>query len=184
MSSSMNSLEWRRNKVQELSSQGHSQPEIARILQISQPTVNRDLVYLRKQAQENLQRHIQETLPHEYQKCMVGINQVLKIGWDIVNNDSTNNNIRLQALSLINDCNKYKMDLTTNGIVITDAIKFVQQNSKEKLKSPEKKEKYNNNKESKEPNYNEDKEQQEEDQEKGIREISESEAKATTNQVF
>jgi hypothetical protein len=31
------------------------------------------------------------------------------------------------------------MDLTTNGVVIIDAIKFVQQNSKEKLKSPEKK---------------------------------------------
>jgi hypothetical protein len=33
---------------------------------------------------------------------------------------------RLQALALINDCNKYKMDLTTNGVVITDAIKYVQ----------------------------------------------------------
>lgn len=32
----------------------------------------------------------------------------------------------LQALALINDCNKYKMDMTTNGVVITDAIKFVQ----------------------------------------------------------
>ena len=31
----------------------------------------------------------------------------------------------LRALALINDCNKYKMDLTTNGVVITDAIKFV-----------------------------------------------------------
>ena len=31
----------------------------------------------------------------------------------------------LQALSLINDCNKYKMDLTTNGVIITEAIKFV-----------------------------------------------------------
>jgi hypothetical protein len=42
-------------------------------------------------------RHIQETLPHEY-----------------------------QALALVNDCNKYKMDLTTNGVVVTDAIKYVQ----------------------------------------------------------
>ena len=38
----------------------------------------------------------------------------------------------LQALALINDCNKYKMDLTTNGVVITDAIKFVQ-TTKERL---------------------------------------------------
>ena len=51
LSLSVNSLEWRRSKVLELSSQGHSQPEIARILQISQPTVNRDIGYLRGQGQ-------------------------------------------------------------------------------------------------------------------------------------
>jgi hypothetical protein len=39
---------------------------------------------------------------------------------------------KLQALALVNDCYKYIMDLTTNGVVITDAIKFVQIN-KEKL---------------------------------------------------
>lgn len=33
---------------------------------------------------------------------------------------------KLQALALINDCNKYKIDLSTNGVVITDAIKYVQ----------------------------------------------------------
>ena len=63
----MNSLEWRRSKVLELSSQGHSQPEIARISQISQPTVNRDIGYLRGQARKNLQKHIQDKLPEEYQ---------------------------------------------------------------------------------------------------------------------
>jgi hypothetical protein len=72
---------------------------------------------------------------------MTGINQVLKICWEIVNkprnvnnNDNgqtvtiTDNKTVLQALALINDCNKYKMDLTTNGVVITDAIKFVETN--------------------------------------------------------
>ena len=87
---------------------------------------------------------------------MVGINQVLKICWEIVNksrnmnNDNgqtvtiTDNKIVLQALALINECNKYKMDLTTNGVVITDVIKFVQTN-KEKLISSK------NGKESEEP---------------------------------
>jgi uncharacterized membrane protein YukC len=32
---------------------------------------------------------------------------------------------KLQALALINDCNKYKIDLSTNGVVVTDAIKYV-----------------------------------------------------------
>jgi hypothetical protein len=75
---------------------------------------------------------------------MTGINQVLKICWEIVNksrnmnNDNgqtvtmTDNKTVLQALALINDCNKYKMDLTTNGVIFTDAIKFVQSN-KDKL---------------------------------------------------
>ena len=31
---------------------------------------------------------------------------------------------RLQALSLINNCYKYIMDLTTNGVVITDVINY------------------------------------------------------------
>ena len=38
--SSQRQIEWRRSKVAELDSQGHSQPEIARILQISIGTVN------------------------------------------------------------------------------------------------------------------------------------------------
>ena len=137
-------VEWRRSKVLELSSQGNSQPEISRTLQISLGTVNKDLSYLRQLAQENLKTHIQDKLPEEYQNCMTGINQVLKICWEIVNkskniNDDngqtvtmTDNKIVLQALALINDCYKYIMDSTTNGVVITDAIKFVHTN-KEKL---------------------------------------------------
>jgi hypothetical protein len=29
-------------------------------------------------------------------------------------------------MRLVNDCNKYKIDLTTNAVVVTDAIKYVQ----------------------------------------------------------
>ena len=105
---------------------------------------------------------------------MTGINQVLKICWEIVNksrnmnNDNgqtvtmTDNKTVLQALALINDCNKYKMDLTTNGVVITDAIKFVRTNQ-EKLSISTKEE--NGSKENKEPDYNIDKDQLEEEQE-------------------
>jgi hypothetical protein len=180
-------VEWRRSKVLELSSQGNSQPEISRTLQISLGTVNKDLSYLRHQAQENLKTHINDKLPEEYQNCMVGINQVLKICWEIVNksrnvdNDNDNgqtmtvidNKTVLQALALINDCNKYKMDLTTNGVVITDALKFVQTNKEKLIMSKEK-----DDKESEEPDFDEDKDQLEEEQEEkeGLKE--------TNNQVF
>jgi hypothetical protein len=188
-------IEWRRAKVLELSSQGHNQSEIARIMQVGISTINRDVIYLRHQAQENLKAHIQEKLPEEYQRCLTGMNQVLKLSWQIANNnngkqndhnhnDSNSNTLttgddrtRLQALSLINDSYKYIMDLTTNGVVITDAIKFVQTN-KEKLTSMSNKNEDNGNKESEEPDYDEDQDQLEEEQEK---ETGEQE---TTNKVF
>jgi predicted transcriptional regulator len=159
LSSARNNLEWRRNKVLELSSQGLTQSDIATVLKVTQPTVNKDLTSIKKQATANLQKHIQETLPNEYQKCMVGINQVLKMAWSIVSKE-VDDKTSLQALALINDCNKYKMDLTTNGVVITDAIKFVQTN-KDKLMFARKK----RMEESKEPDYDEEEDQLEVKQE-------------------
>jgi transcriptional regulator len=117
-------IEWRRNRVLELSSQGHNQHEIAQTLQIAKGTVNSDLAYLRKRAQENLQHHIHETVPAEYQKCCTQINQVLKKAWEIVDN-TADERVRLQALALIDQCNTHKMDMVTNGTIITDALDYV-----------------------------------------------------------
>ena len=45
---------------------------------------------------------------------------------------TSNPRTKLQARAIANDCYRYIMNLTTNGVVITDAIKFVHTN-KEKL---------------------------------------------------
>jgi hypothetical protein len=144
-------VEWHRNKTQELLITGHNQYETASILKVSQPTVFRDIDNLREQARQNMQTHLQYRLQEEYENCMAGINHVLNMSWEIATKgqgtDSSNNNsnsdadrtlsssldgrTRLQALALANDCYKYKMDLVTNGVVITDAIKFVQQKKEE-----------------------------------------------------
>jgi hypothetical protein len=63
---------WRRNKVLELTSQGNSQVEIASILHVGEATISRDLSHIRQQAQQNLQKHIQQKLPEEYQRCLIG----------------------------------------------------------------------------------------------------------------
>jgi hypothetical protein len=96
-------------------------------------TISWDLEYLREKAQENLKTHIHQKLPEEFQRCLTGMNQVLKLSWQIANNtrqsgqelnDNSNtmttgdDRTRLQALSLINDCYKYVMDLTTNGVLL------------------------------------------------------------------
>jgi transposase len=50
-------IDWRRDKIQELSSQGQSQREIAGILQIGLTTVNRDISYPRQQSTQNIKKN-------------------------------------------------------------------------------------------------------------------------------
>ena len=51
---------------------------------------------------------------------------ILKMAWSIASKD-TDDKTRLQALALINDCTKARLDASTNSVVITDAIKYVTQ---------------------------------------------------------
>jgi predicted transcriptional regulator len=168
----MNSVEWRRNKVQELASQGYNQSEISRMLQISQPTINRDITFLRQQAKANIKRYIDERLPEEYEKCLVGLTAITKEAWN-TSNQTEDKREKIQALSLAKDCYTMKLDLLTNATVVDDAIRFVSQKSKERLKSTS----GEDDKEPKEPGYNDDRDRLEEEQEERTGEI-------TTNQLF
>jgi hypothetical protein len=60
------------------------------------------------------------------QPTTISANQVLSMASNIVTLAFINHAYSLQALLLINDCYKYQMDLTTNGVVITDALRYVQ----------------------------------------------------------
>src|ERR671928_696190 len=75
-------IQWRRDKVQELCSKGYSQREISQLLQIGLATVNRDISYLRNQAKANIKKYIDERLPGEYEKCLVGLNAISKEAWN------------------------------------------------------------------------------------------------------
>jgi hypothetical protein len=127
-------IEWRRSKVTKLDSQGHSQPEIARILHVSIGTVNRDLSILRQQAKENIKRYIDERLPEEYEKCLMGLNAITKEAWNTAQ-QTEDRREKIQALSLAKECYSMKLDLLTNATVVDDAIRFVSQKLKEKIKS-------------------------------------------------
>jgi len=178
----MERLEWRRNKALELSSQGHSQPEMASILQVSIGTVNRDLSYLRQQAKSNIKKYIDERLPEEYEKCLVGLTAILREAWNTATT-SEDKREKIQALSLAKECYSMKLDLLTNATVVDDAIRFV---ASEKSKDKEEQAKnssysYSSNEddnESKEPDYEKsDKVGEEKQQEQEI-------VARTINQVF
>jgi hypothetical protein len=167
-------IDWRRSKVQELSSQGHSQREIAQILQVSSGTVNRDLSHLRQQAKSNIRRYIDERLPEEYEKCLVGLTAILREAWN-TSQQTEDKREKIQALSLAKECYYMKLDLLTNATVVDDAIRFVSK-SNENIKPSNEDDKEEPN----EPNYDEKEGKLEVKQEKQTREIS----AIITNQVF
>src|ERR687883_438508 len=152
-------IQWRRDKVQELCSKGYSQREISQILQVGLATVNRDISYLRNQAKTNIKRYIDQRLPEEYEKCLVGLTAITKEAWNTAHNPEYKKE-KIQALSLAKECYSMKLDLLTNATVVDDAIRFVSQKSKdkEKMESSES----NDKEESNEPDYDEDKGQLEE----------------------
>ena len=123
-------IEWRRGKVLELSSQGFSQNEIAMKLQIAHGTVCNDLRSLRQQAQDNLQKHIHEVVPEEYQKCMAGMKSNLKETLEIANT-VTDPRVKLQARAIVSDCYKFILDMSTNAGVVSDALKYVTQKTEQ-----------------------------------------------------
>jgi hypothetical protein len=105
-------------------------------LQVGLATVNRDLSYLRNQAKTNIKKYIDEKLPEEYEKCLVGLNAITREAWNTAQSTEDKRE-KIQALSLAKECCSMKLDLLTNATVVDDAIRFVSDRSKdkEKLKS-------------------------------------------------
>jgi hypothetical protein len=62
-----------------LSKAKSNQSEIARILQVDKSIICRDNAYLRQQAKTNIKRYIDEWLPEEYEKCLVGLTAITKV---------------------------------------------------------------------------------------------------------
>ena len=170
-------VKWRRTKVLELLSKGDSQSDIAKTLQVDLSIISRDVYFLRQQAKSNIKRYIDERLPEEYEKCLVGLKAITKEAWN-TSQDTEDNREKLQALSLAKECYSMKLDLLTNAAVVDDAIRFVSDKSKEKVKSSSNSNQ--NDKESNESDYYEDQDQLEEEQEEPTVEMPTK----TINQVF
>jgi hypothetical protein len=110
-----------------LSSQGHTERSIATILQVANSTVNSDIQRLKQLAKANISKYINETLPLEYQKCMVGLDAILVKTWTIANNpDAIMERDRLQAISIAMQAYNMKIDLLSNATVVERAVHFVE----------------------------------------------------------
>ena len=111
-------VELRRNKVQSLLVRGNTQWEIAESLGVSQPTVSRDIQWVRDIAKKELKVTVEKKLPEEYHKYLVGIDEVLRIAWDIALSGKYDKT-QLDALQFVIECSKHRMDAIMNPPVIT-----------------------------------------------------------------
>ena len=142
------------------------------MLQVSNGTINKDLFILRHQAKSNIKKYIDERLPEEYKKCLVGLTAITREAWNTAANTEDKRE-KIHALSLAKECYSMKLDLLTNATVVDDAIRFVSSKSYKSAKS--------SSEELNEPDYDEDKDQLEEEEEQ---EEEAGEINQTTNQVF
>ena len=118
-------IEWRRAKVMELLSKGESnQSEIARMLQVDRSIICRDIAHIREQSKDNIRKYVDQRLPEEYEKCLVGLTAILREAWN-TSQQTEDRREKIQALSLAKECYSMKLDLLTNATVVDDAIRFV-----------------------------------------------------------
>ena len=119
-------IEWRREKVLELASDGYGVREIARILEISHPTVSRDIQRLRHQAKEQIRKYIDDQVPFEYHKTLTGLQNIIKSMSDIISKSTDNKEI-MQASSIKMQALNMKMELVSSANLVEEAIDLVQQ---------------------------------------------------------
>jgi hypothetical protein len=120
-------VDYRRDQVFSLSVKGYSKSNIANILNVSQSLISSDIAYLRQKAREALADYLENKLPLIFQESIAGISDVISQTWEIINNPNVSYHDRLHALSLVADCNERRLDMASNGSIIEDGIRFVQE---------------------------------------------------------
>lgn len=116
--------DWRIAKTLELSSRGYTQAAIAKELQVSEPTVSRDIAYLRQQSKDNISKYVEETIVFEFDKIHTGLEQIVKNSWQRYEGASTDKE-KYMYLSLAKETYQVKAALLDSGTIIDKAIRFV-----------------------------------------------------------
>ncbi|MGH9987963.1 MAG: hypothetical protein ACRD8W_28825 [Nitrososphaeraceae archaeon] len=124
-------LEYRRDRIVSLYSEGRNHSQIAKILHISRPTVTRDLHIRMEQTKKKVNEFLEERLPFESEVCRVGLSKVLEKVWNIINDKQSSEKAILQALSLAKDCYISRMHLLESQNNIHREIEVVLQYKEE-----------------------------------------------------
>ena len=105
-----NQMAWRRNKVKEMLTRGYSQYEIANTLHISQPTISRDIHFIQKELYK-MKENYGERLFEAYRNSLLGLDEVIKKLWTIIDSSKTDDKEKMKAINLIMQCYKMRFEM-------------------------------------------------------------------------
>jgi len=97
----------------------------------------KDLAVINLQAKRNIDKFVTEKLPVEYEKCIVGLTEILKTAWTMTYQQDIDKREKLQALSLAKECYTTKLELLTNSSILADAMKFVTRHQQQNQQNQE-----------------------------------------------
>jgi IS30 family transposase len=110
-------IEQRRKDVASLLAQSLNETQIAAQLNVSQPTINRDVQALKEASQQFVYNLARSDLSYYYKQCIDGLDEARKQAWVIYSSTNTDVQVkdRLNALRVIIDCNVKKFELLNAG---------------------------------------------------------------------
>ena len=94
-------IDWRRNKVRELLIRGYSQYDISNTLHISQPTISRDIDFIRNQTNSAAKQDLAHRMSYEQQKGLDGLEELMKNLWLIIDNPKIQVKEKINAMKLM-----------------------------------------------------------------------------------
>src|SRR5215207_5662439 len=118
-------IQLRRDRVLSLLAKGYQQQEIARDLGVADSTISVDVQYLRCMSQEDMEHHIQETIPFHYKLVMQGYMDNIRRGNDIIDNPMTDDRTKIQAMIMISNTYERIMNIDMNGPTVAISISKV-----------------------------------------------------------
>jgi hypothetical protein len=97
-------IDWRRNKVRELLIRGYSQYEISSTLHISQPTISRDIHFIKNQTSTASKQDLAHRMCYEQQNGLYGVEELMKNLWLIIDNPKIQVKEKINAMKLMLQC--------------------------------------------------------------------------------
>jgi predicted transcriptional regulator len=104
-------IDWRRNKVRALLIRGYTQYEISSTLHISQPTISRDIDFIRNQTSRAAKKELADRMCYEQQNGLDGVEELMKNLWLIIDNPKLEVKERIKAMKLMLQCQYMRLKL-------------------------------------------------------------------------